>query len=236
MEKRLVKKYVSILNTIIERETVYPSPVDTDWDHPSNSWDADNYEYQLKDTEFIAFFENWATQGILKITGGSYLPELIEVKGVTKNAYDEDGNQVETDEFILFYSKVDVEKAKQYRKNLKELLTSEELEEIKNVSKISTETIRISAGLLNQRHSGAICYENKIIDMRTGLKTLCELFIERPTQLIGRNDIIDELGVNSSRTKATIAKYVSELNRILEPYFKRHPIVNHKKEGWVFHP
>lgn len=101
---------------------------------------------------------------------------------------------------------------------------------------LSNEPIVKEAGFLNLRKSGNICFKDKVINMRTNLKTLCEVFIDRPNQLINRNDIADEIGVKSSSLKSTIAKYVSELNKILEPYFERKPIMNDKKEGWIFIP
>jgi len=92
------------------------------------------------------------------------------------------------------------------------------------------------AGKLNLREGGAICYGNKIIEMGPQMKTLSELFINKPNQIINRDDIYDELQPNTKNKKATVAKYVSELNRKLKPFFKENPIVNNKKEGWSFHP
>jgi len=106
----------------------------------------------------------------------------------------------------------------------------------KNILKNSNEPILKQAGSLNLRESGNICYEKNIIEMRTGLKTLCEIFIKRPNQLVNRDDIYDGLEIDSRKKKSTVAKYVSELNSILKPYFKRKPLVNDKKIGWIFYP
>ena len=234
MDKELIKKYISILNLIIERETIYPEPKDSELNDSNGPWDIDNVIFNLKPQQFMDFLWRLEDMKILKTQSGSYIPEFAgEDKRV---AYDEDGKIINSDEFIIFYKKTNLKKALKYKQEIEELLTPEEVNEIKNISKISREPILIESGSLNLRQSGVICYENNIIDMRTGLKTLCELFINRPNQLINRNDILDELGVSSKRTKATIAKYVSELNIIIEPYFKRLPIINHKKEGWIFHP
>ena len=89
---------------------------------------------------------------------------------------------------------------------------------------------------LNLRADGLICYQNNIIYIRPKLKTLCEIFIDRPNQLINRDDIKDDLEINSKKTKSTISKYISELNLILKPHSKRKPIVNEPKSGWIFKP
>jgi len=232
MEKELVKKYISLLKLIIEREIVYPEKEDSDPESPEGAWDISNSFFHLKISEFKRLFSTLENIGILKVVSFLAIPQFIGEEMV----YDENGKSIDSDEVVFEYKKVDLKKAKKYRKELEAILTPEEISNIKNVSKISSEPKLKEAGSLNLRHSGVICYENNIIDMRTGLKTLCELFIERPNQLINRNDIEDELGVDSEKLKSTIAKYVSELNKILEPYFKRQPIINHKKEGWIFQP
>jgi hypothetical protein len=106
----------------------------------------------------------------------------------------------------------------------------------KKIETISTEPKIKEAGKLNLRESGNICYENKILKMPIHIKTLCELFMDRPNQLVNRDDIRDELAIDSSEIKDTVSKYVSALNRILKPYFGQKPIKNHKKSGWILTP
>jgi len=84
-------------------------------------------------------------------------------------------------------------------------------------------------------NDGTLWFENEPLDMGYQLKALCRMFMESPKQLIPIEDIKENI-IPSSRRKniknTSIAKYVSELHRILQIHFKRSVIFNEKRVGW----
>lgn len=86
---------------------------------------------------------------------------------------------------------------------------------------------------------GTIRYKGEMIEMRGQIKELCRLFMDHPNRLLTRDDIKDNI-VHADRRKSTpkitIAKYVSELHKLLKIHFKKDVIFNQKQEGWYFKP
>lgn len=232
MDTNFIKNTLLILNLMIEREKENPSPKNKEYD-PADDWDLINSKFNIDADIFNKIISKFIDKKIIESHFSSFIPLYADDGGFL---YDQNGNQAKSDEFLILYQMKDLRKAQSYKKELEKSLTSEEIKRIENKSTLSELPILQEAGELNLRQDGLICYKNKVIDMRTGLKTLCELFISRPNELINRDDIFDSLGVNTKKKKDTISKYVSALNKALEPHFKRQPIINHKKEGWIFKP
>lgn len=86
---------------------------------------------------------------------------------------------------------------------------------------------------------GNIRFKGETLEMRGQLKELLREFVLHPDRLINIDDIKDKIIDADKRedTSAdTIAKYVSELRRILRPHFKKDIFPNDKKTGWRFNP
>lgn len=86
---------------------------------------------------------------------------------------------------------------------------------------------------------GSIRYKGEPVEMRSQLKELCRLFIANPNRLVTLDDIREKLIAASKREHtpfSTVAKYVSELRRILEVHFHKDVLLNQKEEGWYFKP
>ena len=96
--------------------------------------------------------------------------------------------------------------------------------------------VEVSLGELNSYNDGTIRYAGEIIKIRNQSKDLCRFFMANPKKLLTIDDIKKEI-INSSKRgltpNATIAKYVSELNTLLRPYFDKDVIFNQKEEGWL---
>lgn len=86
---------------------------------------------------------------------------------------------------------------------------------------------------------GNIRFKGETLEMRGQLKELLREFVLHPQRLINIDDIKDKI-INADRREGTsadtIAKYVSELRRVLRPYFKKDVFPNDKKTGWRFSP
>ncbi len=97
----------------------------------------------------------------------------------------------------------------------------------------------ILIGKLGAYNDGTIRYGNEILKMRNQLKDLCRFFMERPNRLLTIDDIKDNIIRADKRIATpnpTIAKYVSELRKLLEIHFKKDVIPNQNEEGWYFKP
>ena len=94
-----------------------------------------------------------------------------------------------------------------------------------------------NAGNLAFFSDGSIRINGKIVPIRSQLKILCRMFIEKPNTLVLVDDIRDEL-INHDKTipNETISKYVGELRKILKDYSFEGFISNTKKEGWTLVP
>lgn len=88
-------------------------------------------------------------------------------------------------------------------------------------------------------NDGSIRYKGDPIEMRTQLNAMCRLFIMNEHHFVTIDDIKDEIIDANKREHtsfSTIAKYVSELRKILETYFGKDVLLNEKKRGWWFKP
>lgn len=239
MSIELAKKKVRILNKIKEREEKEPNMIEYSESGPYSSygkWDLSSGEFDIDIKEFDSFITELSRNGILY--GGPIESFHVPIYVNDKQIYDEDGEPI-SDELIIFYWNANLKKLNIYLNLLLKLFTLNEIKELKKPLPAVTIFGKVikEAGKLSICEGGIILYDNKNkVDMRTGLKSLCEMFIDRPRQLINRDEIRDMLGTSTKNTKDTIAKYVSALNISLEPYFKRKPLINDKKEGWIFEP
>ncbi len=229
MDRETLKKYILFLNKISEREVVFPNThtPKENRDDPANWWDLDNYDHELPEKVFVSFLQNLEKLGILEIMHIGNVPDFKE----------DDSWDSYTDEVILDYVNVDTEKLQVYKSELTSLLTPAEKLDIR--TKIETPSfgkIIKEGGGLKLHEGGAITYKNREVSMRVGLKELCEIFIDRPNQILDRNTLEYESGIHTRDLKNTVAKYICELNTRLEPHFNRKPIINHKKQGWIFKP
>ena len=99
--------------------------------------------------------------------------------------------------------------------------------------------IEIKIGKLSSHSDGSISYGGKRLDMRNQLKDLCRLFMKNQRELLTIDFIKDWLIRADKRPltpNITIAKYVSELHKILMIHFGRRVIFNQEEEGWRFEP
>lgn len=88
-------------------------------------------------------------------------------------------------------------------------------------------------------NDGSIRYKGNPIEMRTQLNAMCRLFIMNKHHFVTVDDIKDEIIDANKREHtsfSTIAKYVSELRKVLEVYFGKDVFPNEKKRGWWFKP
>ena len=86
---------------------------------------------------------------------------------------------------------------------------------------------------------GNIRINGEALEMRGQLKELLREFVLHPQRLVNVDDIKDKIIHADKRENTsadTIAKYVSELRRILRPHFKKDVFSNDKKTGWRFNP
>lgn len=90
------------------------------------------------------------------------------------------------------------------------------------------------AGQLAYYNDGTVRYKSDVLPMRAQLRDICILFIKNPRQLITSDDIYDTLEKPLSKT--TIAKYVSELHKLLREKYGHEVITNDKNNGWMFNP
>lgn len=96
---------------------------------------------------------------------------------------------------------------------------------------------QIVLGDLASYSDGTIRFKTEIIELRNQLKDLCRLFMDHPKRLLTSDDIKEQLiafDKRKSTSRATIAKYVSELRNSLKIHFKKDVIFNQKEEGWYF--
>lgn len=104
-----------------------------------------------------------------------------------------------------------------------------------------TETFKLenSVGKLGYGSDGLIYFNMVPVDMTAQLKDLCRMFIDRPKVLVTIDDIKDTIITANRRGKTsntTIAKYISALRVVLQPYYKSDFLISKKKEGWRFEP
>lgn len=227
--KELIKKKALYLLKIKERESRSPS------ENEIGDWDLDNADFDLSVTDFDQYISELKNLGIINLIDRYHAPEFA---GITlQKAYDEDGNLILSPEVMYFYDKVNLEKLNEQLKGFLSTLTPSELLEVQTYPSVKNfGEIIDEGGGLRLHKGGLISYKDKEVDLRSGLKTLCEVFIDRPNQLIDRHELEDQLGIHTRDLKNTIAKYVSALNTSLEPHFGRKPIENRKKTGWIFIP
>lgn len=92
----------------------------------------------------------------------------------------------------------------------------------------------ITVGPLSYKKEGSLCFKDKIIDLRPQLKTLCLLFMHNHKKIVGYDVIRDQIVSSHKRKKGfkNITKYTDELHKILQKYFKRKVIFNHKTEAY----
>ena len=86
---------------------------------------------------------------------------------------------------------------------------------------------------------GSIRFKGEVLEMRGQLKELLRVFVSQPNSLINIDDIKDTIIDADKRqtiSSDTISKYISELRRILRPYFRKDVFPNDKKTGWRFNP
>jgi len=223
MDKELLKKYLLCLKSIKEKEESSPSGEIIN-DDPDEWWTSTNYEYDLSESEFTNFFSSLDQLNILDITNMANLSEYFS------------GNKemnLEGDEAIVNYININPRKLKSFEDILLSLLTPEEVHSLSTTGTFLGEIVK-EAGNLKMHTGGLISYNNNHVQLRTGLRNLCEYFIDRQGQLIDRSTLMEDMGIRTDDAKGTVAKYVSALNLALEPHFGRQPIVNYKKEGWRF--
>ena len=97
----------------------------------------------------------------------------------------------------------------------------------------------ISVGKLVAYNDGTIRYGKDVLKMRNQLKDLCRLFMERPNMLITIDDIKDNIIHANKRgliSHSTIAKYISELRKLLKVHFQKDTLLSQNGEGWTFSP
>lgn len=95
----------------------------------------------------------------------------------------------------------------------------------------------ILIGKLGAFNDGTIRYGGEILDMRNQIKDLCRYFMERPNRLITYDDIKQNI-INADKRldtpNSTIAKYVSELRKLLKIHFRKDVLPSQNEEGWYF--
>ena len=93
----------------------------------------------------------------------------------------------------------------------------------------------ILIGKLGTFNDGTIRYGGQIIEMRNQIKDLCRYFMEHPNRLITYDDIKQNI-INADKRldtpNSTIAKYVSELRKLLKIHFKKDVFPSQNEEGW----
>jgi len=236
--KELVKKKIWVLNKMKEREEKYGSKIRGYSEEEVESygpWDLSNLDFELSIEEFDSFISELNELGILE--GGQVDKYLSPIYIHGQQIYNKHGNPI-SNEIRYFYWNTNLKKLNNYLKPLLSSLTTKEIFEVNKPRPKRTHfgEVRKEGGGFTLYVGGLITYKDKELDLRTGLKTLCEIFMDRPNQLLDRNTLEDNMGIHTRDLKNTIAKYVSELNTGLEPHFGRKPIINYKKEGWIFKP
>lgn len=138
------------------------------------------------------------------------------------------------------------ERYEEYRDMLLDILKEKE-PEVQQQESLNIEEQPISKdlkadiliGKLGAYNDGTIRYGKDILKMRSQIKELCRFFMERPNRLLTIDDIKENVvraDKRLSTPNATIAKYVSELRKLLEIHFKKDVIPNQNEEGWYFKP
>lgn len=235
MNKDTLKKYLLYLDVIKKREIASPSSkiLEKDKDDMSQWWDVDNYDFGLSESLFTNFFDNL---GVLKILDVVNM-QLVQ-DDLTQSVYDEEKDVYvlkETgipNQIIIDYVNVNLTKLTAYENTLLSFLNDEEIKNLQ-VKGSYLGKVLMNAGDFNIHEGGLISYKNQAIHMRTGLRNLCEIFIERPNQLLDRSTLEEGMGIRTRDSKGTVAKYVSALNIILSKFVGTAPIVSFKKEGWT---
>ena len=236
MNTETLKKYLLFLDLIKKREITSPSSliIEKDKEDPSQWWVVGNYYFGLEKGLFENFFSYLSILGVLEITNIDNVPSSSEEKGT-----DSHGNIYYTEELLypdsilLSYINININKLKAYENSLSSLLTKQDFEDLQKKGTYLGETIK-EAGKLKMHTGGMMSYDNSPIYLRTGLRNLCEVFIDRPEQMLNRDELEEGIGIHTRDKKSTVAKYVSALNSSLEPFFKKKPITNYKKRRLDF--
>ncbi len=114
-----------------------------------------------------------------------------------------------------------------------------QIEETLNLAIKQKSEPEIQIGKLIIHYDNSLYFGGKTIKMRNQMVNLCRLFMEKPMRLITREDVKERI-VDSEKwpttSNETIAKYVSELHKILKIHFQKQVIFNVEGEGWRFEP
>ncbi len=226
--EELNNKYLDILDYIKYQQVI--SPQTKNDNSPENWYELNNYTFDIPEGDFKEIMLGLEKQKVIEITGIINVPE--NSPRVNGWLYDENGDLVDSDEIIFNYWNVDTQKLEDLREKIPETITTQEEEFIQ----MAEGRVILSAGDLSLHEGGAISYDGEVIKIPQYLKTILEYFMEHPNRIYDRDTLIEIGGIRTDNKKKTVAKYVWKINKILKPHYKRYAIVNHKREGWIFHP
>ncbi|MCX6747415.1 MAG: hypothetical protein NTW98_00485 [Candidatus Nomurabacteria bacterium] len=123
----LAKKYLLIIKKIIQKESLNPI-LKGDEDKEWSSFEVWNDEFSLMNWEFVGFFELLEYKNILTIISSTFIQD--------SDHGEEMGYTIGSKEAGVFYKRVDVEKAIQYKNELENSLSYLGRSESNNLSKL----------------------------------------------------------------------------------------------------
>jgi hypothetical protein len=228
-----VNSFKTVLVRILEEQHVFPISTEQETsDEPANWKSLDNWSLGIERRLFERILRDLEQKGGIKVTREDILPQKINGKEIQ---YEEDGAQV-LDEEVLYvdYFLQDVgviENRLAYLNNINTLNPA-----ITENTELFGVKIDEDIGDFAIYENGSITYKEKLISLPLQQNDILILFLKRQGQYLNHNDIEDvaKKDQDDHLSNKTIAKYVSAVNKILEPIVGRKPITNQKDRGWVF--